>query len=89
MRPLSLLGKILIYKTFGLSQITYVLTVIDLSEAHIKQIDSMFYNYLWGRALGRQTSYSRISRYKLCQPILKGGFGMINASTVIERGYKV
>jgi hypothetical protein len=83
-RPLSLLGKILIYKTFGLSQITYLLTVIELNEAQLKQIDRMYYNYLWGRDLGRQTFSNRISKYKLCLPITMGGFGMIDASKVIE-----
>ena len=31
-RKLSLLGKILILKTFGLSQLIYILTVIELEQ---------------------------------------------------------
>jgi hypothetical protein len=84
MRNLSLLGKILIYKTFGLSQITYFLMVIDLSEVQLKQIDCMFYNYLWGRDLEKEVLSNRISKYKLNLPIALGGFGMIEASKVIE-----
>jgi hypothetical protein len=83
-RPLSLLGKILIYKTFGLSQITYFLTVIDLSKVQLRQIDCMFCNYLWGRDLEREGLSNRISKYKLNLPIALGGFGMIEASKVIE-----
>jgi hypothetical protein len=83
-RSLSLLGKILIYKTFGLSQITYVLTAIELDEAHHKSITNIYFNYLWGRDLGSQTVSNRISKHKLCLPISSGGFGMIEPGKVIE-----
>jgi hypothetical protein len=86
-RGLSLLGKILIYITFGLSQITYVLTIIDLDESQYKHLDKMFVNFLWGRNLNNiqgRGNYSRISLERLCAPIERGGFGMIRLPEVVE-----
>jgi len=83
-RRLSLLGKILIYKTFGLSQITYVLTIIELSQIQYKYIDQMFQNYLWGRDLYSDSKYSRIGWQNLCRPIERGGFGMLKFQDVVE-----
>jgi hypothetical protein len=83
-RRLSLLGKILIYKTFGLSQITYVLTVIDLNSFQYKNLHLMYNNYLWGRDLHNGTNSNRISWHRLCKPVEKGGFGMINFKEVVD-----
>jgi hypothetical protein len=67
-RHLSLLGKILIYKTFGLSQVIYVLSVIRLNNNQYKKIDIMFNNFIWGRELGASG----------------GGFGMIQYDKILE-----
>ncbi len=83
-RHLSLLGRILIYKTFGLSQIIYVLTVIEFEEMQYRDIEKMFYNYIWRKDFGRTRMYNRISKQKLSLPIEMGGFGMLNLSEVIE-----
>jgi hypothetical protein len=83
-RRLSLLGKILIYKTFGLSQIIYVLTVIDLTEKQYQNIERLFFSFFWARDMGTENKYNRISKQKLCTPIALGGFGMINYRDIIE-----
>jgi hypothetical protein len=86
-RQLSLLGKILIYKTFGMSQVIYVLSVIGLSLNQYKRIDTMFNNFLWGRELGRAGTGSRIGRERLNTPIEYGGFGMIQYERILEGIY--
>jgi hypothetical protein len=83
-RRLTLLGKILIYKTYGLSQLIYVLTVVELDSAHYKQIQMMFNNFLWGRDLNESIYCNRISWQRLSNPIENGGFGMIHFKTVID-----
>jgi hypothetical protein len=83
-RRLSLLGKILIYKTYGLSQIIYVLTVVELDPAQYKQIQLMFNNFLWGRELNEGNNRNRISWRRLSNPIEKGGFGMIHFKEIID-----
>ncbi len=84
MRRLSFLGRILIYKTFGLSQIIYVLTVVELDLVHYNQFELMFRNYLWGRDLHSGINQGRISWERLCKPIEMGGFGMISFKDVVN-----
>ncbi len=86
-RRLSLLGKILIYKTFGMSQIIYVLSVIGLSHIQYKKIGQMFNNFLWGRDFQGDSTQSRISKERLNTPIEYGGFGMIPYEKVLEGIY--
>ncbi len=83
-RRLSLLGKILTYKTFGLSQIIYVLTVLDLDILQYKKIEQMFNNFIWGRELHEAVNYSRISRRKMTTTIVNGGFGMIDFKDIVN-----
>ena len=83
-RKLSLLGKILILKTFGLSQLIYILTVIELEQEQYKKLERMFLNFLWGRDIQRERVYNRISRGKLSRPVEMGGFGMIDFKEVID-----
>jgi hypothetical protein len=84
MRRLSLLGRILIYKTFGLSQVTYVLTVVELDSIHYKNIHLMFNNFLWGRDLYSGTNYNRLGWQRISRPIEMGGFGMIKFKDVVD-----
>jgi len=83
-RGLSLLGRILIYKTFGLSQVIYLMTVLDLELEHYKIIDQLFYNFIWNKNLNGHKQNNRISREKLCKPIELGGFGMLNYKEVVN-----
>jgi len=86
-RNLSLLGKILIYKTFGMSQVIYILSVATLNQNQYKKIDTMFNNFLWGRELAVVTVNSRIGRERLNTPIEYGGFGMIQYERILEGIY--
>jgi hypothetical protein len=86
-RGLSLLGRILIYKTFGLSQVIYILSVIDLNAKQHKQLDTIFNNFIWGRALESDSTKFRISRARLCTPLNMGGFGMIQYQDIMEGIY--
>jgi len=83
-RRLSLLGKILIYKTFGLSQIIYVLSVLELEAAQYKRLEQMFNNFIWGRELHDASNYNRISQSKMNTTVINGGFGMINFKDIIN-----
>jgi hypothetical protein len=82
-RHLSLLGRILIYKTFGLSQVIYTLSIIELEGKQYKKLDLIFNNFIWGRELESDSTKFRISRDRLCAPIEMGGFGMISYDKII------
>ena len=45
-RGLSLLGKIQIVKTFGLSQYLYTLAVTDINTEQLKQISKLIYKFI-------------------------------------------
>ena len=46
-RGLSLLGKITIIKSFLLSKMTHVFSVLPTLEEFIKQLNTIIYNFLW------------------------------------------
>ena len=46
-RDLTIFGKILILKTFAISQILYVASVLHVPEPILKELDSIMFNFLW------------------------------------------
>ena len=83
-RGLSLLGKILIYKTFALSQIIYVARVIKFNEKENSEIRNLIYKFLWNRNYQAAKAPDRIKRAVMTMPIKQGGFGMIDHENVIK-----
>ena len=83
-RGLSLIGKIQIYKTFGLSQLLYIGSVLMINKVEEKQIDELVYRFLWNNDMGKNKAPDRIKRLILKRPIKKLGFGMIDFKEVIK-----
>ena len=83
-RGLSLIGKIQIYKTFGLSQILYIGSVLMINKVEEKQIDELVYRFLWNNDMGKNKAPDRIKRLILKRPIKELGFGMIDFKEVIK-----
>ena len=77
-RGLSLIGKILIAKTFGISQLVYLLQSMSLKDVHFKQINSLLYKFLWNRHYLAAKAPDRIKRTILNMPISLGGLGMLD-----------
>jgi hypothetical protein len=48
-RQLSLLGKIQIIKTFGLSQYLYSLAVIDIDSHQWSLVNKLIFKFLWNK----------------------------------------
>jgi exonuclease III len=82
-RSLSLLGKIQIYKTFGLSQYLYHLNIFEPNPASWKIIYDKINKFLWNRAYTGNTAPPRIKRTTIETPIDKGGFGMLDIRQVV------
>jgi hypothetical protein len=79
-RSLSTLGKILIVKTFGISQVIHVLQALTIKECHIKQINAALYKFIWNRHYLAARAPERIKREILCTPVKQGGYGMLDVS---------
>jgi exonuclease III len=83
-RSLSILGKIQIIKTFGLSQYLYTLAVINLNSKHWKQIRKIIYKFIWNKNMNAAPAPDRIRRELLLTPIDQGGFGMVDLESVMK-----
>ena len=83
-RHLTVLGKILIHKTFGLSQLIYISRVIQWSEKQHKELRNEIYKFIWNTNLNQRKAPDRISREKMLTPIERGGFGMVDHEQIIE-----
>ena len=77
-RNLSLLGKVLIVRTFGISQLIYIMQSIVLEPCHFKRINATLYKYIWNRHYLAAKAPERIKREIMNTPIKKGGFGMLD-----------
>ncbi len=84
-RNLTLLGKIQIYKTFGLSQYLYHLSVIEPDPQTWKDIYKKIDKFIWNKyyiSTQAQAPF-RIKKEVLLTPTREGGFGMIDLKEVV------
>ena len=77
-RQLTLLGKILVIKTFAVSQSIYLMQSITLSAGSLKSIEKLIYKFLWNKNFNTAKAPDRIKRCIMETPTVDGGFGMIN-----------
>ena len=87
-RGLSTLGKILVLKTFGISQIIYLMQSMCLKPADFKRLNSLLYKYIWNRNFGAPKAPERIKREIINLPIKLGGFGMLDI-IALDRSLKL
>ena len=79
-RSLTILGKILILKTYGISQLIYLSQSMCLSETHFKKLNGILYKFIWNRHFLAAKAPERISRILTNKPIKLGGLGMLDIS---------
>ena len=77
-RNLSLYGKIIIAKTFILSQISYVIQSLALPEEVIKSIDLLLFKFLWQKSFSNKKAFEKVKRKVLCKQVHDGGLNMIS-----------
>jgi hypothetical protein len=76
-RGLSLLGKIQIVKTFGLSQYLYTLAVTEISAEQWKTVNKLIYKFIWNKTYSNNNAPHRIKDTTMHTSIEQGGFGMV------------
>jgi hypothetical protein len=81
-RSLSLLGKVQIIKTFGLSQFLYTLAVVDLLPEHWKQINHLVSKFIWNKNYAGNRAPNRIKNDIIYNDTNHGGFGMVKLDEV-------
>ena len=79
-RQLTLLGKILLLKTYGISQIVFLMQSMILNQCHFKSLNEILYRFLWNRNFLAAKAPDRIKREIINTPITEGGLGMLDIS---------
>ena len=77
-RNLSILAKILIVKTFGISQVIFAMQSLRFDKVHYKEINYLLYKFIWNRHYLAAKAPERIKRNIVNTPIKLGGFGMLD-----------
>jgi len=72
-RSLSIFGRNLILKTFGLSQTIYSMQNSFFDIHSLKRIERICFNFLWNKKVNKTKAFERISRSKLKLPLSEGG----------------
>jgi exonuclease III len=72
-RNLTLEGKILIVKTFGLSQLIYNMQCYEFRQVDLVIIERLIFKFLWSKKWKESRPIERISRKILKSPYEKGG----------------
>ena len=75
-RKLSLKGKITILRTLILPQIQFLFSMIPIEESALKQLDTIFFKFLWNN------KPAKIKRSTIIAPIEQGGLSMIDVYEV-------
>lgn len=83
-RNLTLLGKILIHKTYGISQLIYASRVLNWKPEQHKQLRNLFYKFIWNSNYEHNKAPDRINRQKMLTPIKYGGFGMVDHEEITK-----
>ena len=81
---LSIIGKIQIYKTFGLSQILYTLATVQITPSEEKSLTNLIYKFIWNKDMSTNKAPDRIKRNILLGKIKSLGFGMIDYKEVVK-----
>ena len=77
-RNLSTLGKILIAKTFGISQLVFLMQSLTLEKSDMKILNETLYRFIWNKHFQASKAPERIKREYLMTSIKNGGFGMLD-----------
>jgi len=77
-RGLSLGGKILISKTFGISQLIYSLQATKINNQDLKNVESFIFSYLWSKKMGGNRAPDRIKRSIMKRDYQEGGLRVVD-----------
>jgi len=75
-RKLTLYGKILILKSLAMSKLIFVMSVLNVPKAVVKEISKCFYSFVWNKV-------DRIKRNTLICTYEQGGLNMIDVESMV------
>ena len=78
-----MLGKIQLYKTFGMSQILYLSRVLPPNEFYLKKVKTLTDKFLWNKSMNHNRAPSRIKDEITYSPTSSGGFGLTYLNEIV------
>jgi len=87
-RGLSLGGKILVAKTFGVSQLIYSLQACKIKEQDIKKTEAFMFKILWTKKVGGNWAPDRIKRSIMKRDYDQGGLKVVDIGS-LDRALKL
>ena len=81
---LSILGKIVVFKTFGLSQILFIASTVLIPNNVEKRLIELIYKFIWNSNIENKKAPDRIKRNIMTTSISMLGFGMVDFREVIK-----
>ncbi len=86
-RDLTIQGKILVVKTFLLSQCNYIMQSIGLPEHVLNTLNTKLFSFIWKKKHSNRRAIEKISRKVLCSSVENGGLKMIDLRLFQESTY--
>ena len=77
-RDLSIIGKIHLVKTFGLSQFIFLMQSIELPRHVLDTINRIFFRFIWRKKFTNKKAWEKIKRSVLCNSKFNGGLNMVD-----------
>ena len=77
-RDLSLMGRVLIAKTLGLSKFSFLASVLDIPESVIKKVNTCLFHYIW------KGKVDKVKRDIMIQDYKYGGYRMADLKMIVE-----
>ena len=87
-RNFSILGKILIVKTYGISQLTYLMQTMVLTNEHFKRINQLLYKFIWNKHYSASKAPERVKREIVNTKLKLGGYAMLDIERM-DRSLKI
>ena len=81
-RNISFIGKMHVIKTFGISQLIFIMKSIGLSKPILKEINYLFYSFLWKKKMDGKKPCEKVRRNVVCANYEHGGLKMIDMVTL-------
>ena len=83
-RHLTLYGKILIAKTYAISQVVFLMQSMTLEDKSLKRINKVLFKFLWNKNFNAAKAPDRVKREIVVTSCKLGGFGMTDIYSMIK-----
>ena len=86
-RNLSIVGKIIIIKTFGISLFTHIINSIGINDERIVKINQIIFRFIWGKSMAKTKTTEKVKRSVICKSKQEGGLNMVDLKHFQEGFY--